>query len=451
MPENQPIVIEASPTKMFFVNMLVKDIRLSRAILDLIDNSVDGAIRLDGERPWNESWVRVSLNPDHFIIEDNCGGIPLEVAQHYAFRFGRRKDAPPTQHSIGQFGVGMKRALFKLGRRIVIESKAEHDRFSLEIDLDKWALDDENWDFEVTDYERFTESLPFDKRGTRIEVTNLNDGIGAQLDQTWFQNSLRFEISQAHRQHLSKGLIIIANSLPVEFSGANLLSSETIKPAHLAMRLYEDKPHPVTVHVFAGLGPNVAREAGWYIFCNGRQVLGFDQSLLTGWGEDDGKTIPRFHGQFARFRGYVFFDSDDAQMLPWNTTKTGVDSESPIFTRVRREMVIVMRPIIDFLNELDREKDLPSNSQVLHDLLDVEDQASLRPVSFQASESTFDVNRDRNIQVKPKTARISYVRRLELVEDVKRALDVGTLKAVGEETFDYFYRNEIGEIGEDES
>jgi hypothetical protein len=33
--------IDASPTKDFFISMLVKDIELIRAIIDLVDNSLD--------------------------------------------------------------------------------------------------------------------------------------------------------------------------------------------------------------------------------------------------------------------------------------------------------------------------------------------------------------------------------------------------------------------------
>ena len=39
-------LINASPTKEFFIHMLTRDIPLTRAILDLVDNSVDGARRL---------------------------------------------------------------------------------------------------------------------------------------------------------------------------------------------------------------------------------------------------------------------------------------------------------------------------------------------------------------------------------------------------------------------
>ena len=36
---------QASPAKRFFVEMLTRDIELADAILDLLDNCVDGALR----------------------------------------------------------------------------------------------------------------------------------------------------------------------------------------------------------------------------------------------------------------------------------------------------------------------------------------------------------------------------------------------------------------------
>ena len=40
----------------------------------------------------------------------------------YAFRFGRPGNVVPAKYATGKFGVGMKRALFKLGERFRIES-----------------------------------------------------------------------------------------------------------------------------------------------------------------------------------------------------------------------------------------------------------------------------------------------------------------------------------------
>ncbi len=119
--------VNAEPTKNFFVEMLVRDVDLLDAVVDLVDNSVDGARRM---RTSNYQGLQVSVEFDatHFSVSDNCGGIPLAIARDYAFRFGRDEDDPrggTDAGSIGQFGVGMKRPLFKLGWYFEVESRTE--------------------------------------------------------------------------------------------------------------------------------------------------------------------------------------------------------------------------------------------------------------------------------------------------------------------------------------
>jgi hypothetical protein len=133
-------VILASPTKDFFIDMLVKDIELIPAIVDLLDNAVDGARRTRGGEQFDGLWVRIEASSERLEIKDNCGGIPVDLARDYAFRFGRPADMPRIPHSVGEFGVGMKRALFKLGKRFRIESTAKHSRFVLKVDEDDWQV-----------------------------------------------------------------------------------------------------------------------------------------------------------------------------------------------------------------------------------------------------------------------------------------------------------------------
>jgi hypothetical protein len=80
--------VDALPTKDLFVDFLTKDLTLSRAITDLVDNSVDGARRLRPNGSLNDLYVRLKVSAEEFEITANCGGIPLDLAQHYAFRFG---------------------------------------------------------------------------------------------------------------------------------------------------------------------------------------------------------------------------------------------------------------------------------------------------------------------------------------------------------------------------
>src|SRR5205823_5370559 len=100
------------PTKELFIEMLTRDIELIPAIIDLVDNCADGARRLKSANgDFTGLRARLSISPEEFRIADNCGGMSAETAQRYAFRFGRAHGAPLIRHSVGQFGVGMKRAI----------------------------------------------------------------------------------------------------------------------------------------------------------------------------------------------------------------------------------------------------------------------------------------------------------------------------------------------------
>ena len=115
------LAADASATRAFFVDMLVRDIGVDGAILDLIDNAVDAADAQAGtDGSLDGFYVDVKLEPDRFEIHDNCGGIEIETAQRYAFRFGRAPGFNPDSR-IGEFGIGMKRAVFRLGRKFLVD------------------------------------------------------------------------------------------------------------------------------------------------------------------------------------------------------------------------------------------------------------------------------------------------------------------------------------------
>src|SRR5437868_6075241 len=97
--------IDASPTKEFFINILVRDVTLIQAIAELVDNCIDGAKRIRGSRDFNGLKIDIRFDKDSFAIEDNCGGIPVDLAIKYAFKFGRVEGAPSVRRPVGQFGV----------------------------------------------------------------------------------------------------------------------------------------------------------------------------------------------------------------------------------------------------------------------------------------------------------------------------------------------------------
>ncbi|ESZ31271.1 ATP-binding protein [Mesorhizobium sp. L2C067A000] len=435
----EPAPIDAMPTKQFFVDMLIRDIPLERAVLDLVDNCIDGAKRLRDPASLDFSglWVKIVLNEQSFVIEDNCGGFDIATARDYAFRFGRPKEARVTPFSIGQFGVGMKRALFKFGREFSILSKTHNESWSVNVNVDIWENGpDWTFDFLTADTKA---NVPDSARGTRIEVSRLRPEVSSRFSTQWFQNQLSELIRVHQRQFISKGLEIRLGGVALTAVDLNFLTG-TVTPS---LEEYEENFGDVTVKVkiVAGVGPSSPQTSGWYVVCNGRVILAADRTEETGWGRatPDNRDVPKFHNQFARFRGIIYFDCTSAELLPWNTTKTGVDADSPLWQRALEKMITSTRTVIDFLNDLDSE---------------ASDQGAAGPLA-KALASATPTQADRVTQKAPFKApdkerfsgpvmkRIAYSRPETQLVSLMAALGLNTAKAVGEQTFDAVYRDKV--------
>jgi hypothetical protein len=425
--------IDAMPTKAFFVEMLTRDIPLERAVLDLVDNCIDGAKRLRDPLSHDFANLKVDivLSNAKFEIQDNCGGFDSATARDYAFRFGRPQGAERTAYSIGQFGVGMKRALFKFGRNFTLSSATESERWSVDVDVDAWEAS-HTWTFDFRTRESGLQNQA-EERGTKIIVERLRPEVSSKFSLESFQRSLRELIRIHQRQFIARGLSISFNGNYLSATNLELLVGD-VNPA-VDRFDFDLSGAKIDVKLVAGVGDSNPPIAGWYIVCNGRVVLAADRSEATGWGliAEQPAEIPKYHNQFARFRGIAYFNCVDAGQLPWNTTKTGVDADSPVWRITLEKIVVMTRSVIDFLNELDKEKDDVGNDGPLHRALAA---ATRTQVETIVSPSKFRAP-DRSRYLGPRTVRIAYSRPIDQVNTLMEALGVNTAKAVGEQSFDF--------------
>lgn len=440
--ENDLTKVDASPTKAFFVEIITKDIQLDEAIQDLVDNCIDGAKRLrpGTDASYNGLSVSIEVGTTGFRIEDNCGGIPLDIARKYAFKFGRAKGFQRTSHSVGQFGVGMKRALFKMGDKFSVISVEPNYSFRIDVDVPVWANDDINWDFDIKDLK--SGQHPDAETGTKIEVSELDPAVATTFGQSAFLTKLRHDIRVVQQHPMRLGLQISVNGEAIPSTEWQLKEGDGIAPA---FQRFEDDlggESPLITRLYAGIGESSRPHAGWYIFCNGRCILEADQEATTGWSEvsDDGVNVPKYHGQFARFRGYAFLDSEDSRILPWNTTKTGLDLESDAYKRLRGRLIEVTRPVIDFLNSLDSEKDMEDSDKVLSVAVA---KASSVPIAKLNQRPTFGYTPPP--RKGPPLARISYQRPKAKADRLSEALSAHGNRDLGEKSFDYAYANLVEE------
>lgn len=445
----EPNEINGSPTKDFFISMLVRDIPLNRAVIDLVDNSVDGARRIWDGASFDGLWVRLEVNANHFRISDNCGGIPIETARDYAFRFGRPKGAPFVEGSIGQFGVGMKRSFFKIGKLLRVESATSSSKLLVEVDADIWKTQmtiegEEDWHFQFKNLEDGL-NVPVDMQGTIIEIKSLLDSVRESFKLDTFIKRLEKEVAVAHSESMDKGLSISLNGISLQHNPLNLLQSTEMSPAHIE-RVYDDTPDrkPVHVKLYAGVAERSKEDGGWYIFCNGRLVVRADQTNLTVW--DEGGRVPKYHPNFARFRGLAYFDSDDSSLLPWTTTKTGVDADSKVYRSVRLEMIELTRPVIEFLRKLEDERKKHDDGDIIETPFEkAVDFAKPVGVAEITQHKVFIAPSPPPLPPGPRMQRIQYSKPVDQVEKVKNHLGVTSYKEVGEKTFEYYIHYEEGE------
>jgi hypothetical protein len=354
---------QASPTKQFFVSMLTRDISLADAILDLLDNCLDGAMRLANgdDVDYAKHFVKIEIAKSHFSIADNCGGIPRDVAKNYAFKMGREPDddRDSKTETIGMYGVGMKRAIFKMGRNALVRTRFVDDMFEVPI-TSQW-LEAKNWDpLPINEPTESKERL--DEPGTTINVTELYEGVSRHFANEAFENEVRTAIAEHFTMFIQRGLRVELNGKPVDSVLVEVLVSMDEKSP--APYIYQKTIDDVLVSITVGLntGKSLADDgeddaeferdrssatAGWTVLCNDRAVIVGDKSRLTGWGDG----IPLYHPQFAIITGIIEFRSKRADKLPVTTTKRALDTSSNVWLESLVKMKEGMRIWITHTNK----------------------------------------------------------------------------------------------------
>ena len=68
-------VIEGNPTKKFFIEMITRDISIEDAIIDLLDNSIDGATQINPD-DLSGFVINIEIDANKLSIKDNCEVTP---------------------------------------------------------------------------------------------------------------------------------------------------------------------------------------------------------------------------------------------------------------------------------------------------------------------------------------------------------------------------------------
>lgn len=343
--EEETFQVDTRPTKQVVVNSLTKDAEVEYCIFDLIDNAIDAARNsIFRSAPPDEADVlpsnysqyaiKIDLDGDRFVISDNCGGIRRPDFESSVLRFG---ETSSHKLGIGVFGVGLNRALFKIGEHSRIVSDTGLERLELEIDVPTYLVSDRDWSLPARE-------LPSSGNvGTTIEISRIFRLIAKDFSDGDWRKKLSDDIGVRYGQFISKGLTISVNG---ELIRAHIISIRSSGPFRGERRVFkstggisvEIEFGQLAQHRFSNevdydrlVNLRLSGEYGWTVICNDRVILMSDTTTKTGW--DTG-----FHTEFYGFAGIATFESADPGKLPWITTKNDVDLNNPAYQEALVEM-----------------------------------------------------------------------------------------------------------------
>lgn len=333
------IKINTAPTKEVLAQSYTRDVSVEACILDLIDNSIDAAqsmIKADNPEDVDEHGLpnsyqgyklSIVVDQETILIRDNCGGMSPDTVAASVLRFGKTSE---KEFGIGLYGVGLNRAIFKLGDKINIRTTTAEDQTEIGFSVKKYLEDPNDWSLPG---ER---SDPVDEPGTLIRISDLTNKAKRILSRSSFIGKLGSDIAEIYQVFLQKGLQIEYNDDLVDPKIVGIRNNSPFPIQHEEVETEDNVLYEIVVgqhasHKFSaepGYKPahndNLTGEYGWTIMCNDRPIIMRNQSNTTGW---DGK----LHSEHYGFVGYVKFYSQDGDLLPWNTSKTDIDVSNAVY------------------------------------------------------------------------------------------------------------------------
>lgn len=441
--------VHAYPRKQFFLEMFTRDISLEDCVLDLIDNSMDSLLRnrnidIEGQvlgssngkqqaKSISPAQITVKYSQDQFEITDNCGGIPRKEAEQDVFCFGHSTAEPKGK--LGVYGIGLKRAIFKIGNKIDVISRTTEGSFTVSIDVHKWSEKDDSlddWTFPITKTEP---AVSQHKAGTSITISELRPEVKIRMTNGTLETTLSNAVGQTYPAFLDSLVRVKINKADVEKTDLPFGGSDDIEPG---IDTFEE--NGVKVTLLATLAPKdkrIQEIAGWYVLCNGRVVVLHDKTDLTGWGIG----MPAFHSKYRGFVGIALFTSANPMLLPWNTSKRGLNKEAVIYQKARNRMAGISRPVISFLNEM-YPSELPERP-VEREIAERVVQKDFRPL-INAESKKFEVVRT---TPKIKKLKVQYDADLTDIERIRKKLRRPGMPAssIGRLTFEHYLKTECPE------
>lgn len=316
--------VDGTPKKRLFLS-IISDYDLKTGLCELIDNALDQWLAREKVQTLH---IAVTLDHERQLIQvrDDAGGIPEDQAELLISPGASRNQPEGVQ--IGIFGVGGKRAGVALGELVEIRTRHENDN-TIQIDLNKEWIESTSWDLDI--YE-----IPnIDPRTTIVDITKLRQGFSTDDIDEVYQH-----LGETYGRFISMGCEITLNRkkvLPLVFDAWAF--PPDFSPREMKFQVEPVSDRYLDVTVTGGLIVDRIPEGenyGVYFYCNDRLIVKELKSRDVGYFVTNEAGVPHPDASLARV--IIEFEGS-ADLMPWNSSKSGINFSHPAFTTIRKRVI----------------------------------------------------------------------------------------------------------------
>lgn len=323
--KREVVTLDGTPDKRLFWS-IISDYDVQTALCELVDNAIDQWM---GASPRVPLVVELALDADRQLIsvKDNAGGVGKSDLRMLIAPGSSRNS--PAAATIGIFGVGSKRAVVALAENVVIKTHRNGDK-TYQIDVTSDWLESPAWDipaYEIPSIPEGVTSIDLSalrKTFSTSDVDHLKQHLGETYG--WFLEQKDCRISVNGES--IKPLGFESWAYPPGFApqravfDVNLAGSGTIKVG-------------MTVGLIRDRDPE-ADNYGVYFFCNHRLVVKELKVREVGYFVSSEAGVP--HPDASLCRAVIRLDGE-AKLMPWNSSKTGINYSHPLFHAIRPALI----------------------------------------------------------------------------------------------------------------
>lgn len=331
--------------KKTIINAISSDTDRYSAILELIDNSYTSWIQKEVSAPLSVD-IDFNSHVGSLIYRDNAGG--MDINELKAFLTPGDTTAKKDHKGVSLYGVGAKRSSFFISDSFEVRTRRSEGK-TLKVEIDpRWLDEAEDWRhkiYQTEDIESGSTQITFNK-------------VKFETDENYIADLIK-RISSSFPEIIGEKFKVMVNGKEIPAPGSyEWLYAIGVSPVK---HVYDVNIGKMSAKVTFTVGLMAkSSQIGLYgfdIICNGRLIAQNLRDPEIGFKDGD---LGNPHARFARFKGIISFEGP-VGIMPWNSTKTGLDYSKQLFLKIRGRIVMHSKPYVRessrMINNKGEEKD----------------------------------------------------------------------------------------------